>query len=1144
MKKHFLLLLMAFFSLAGWAQTDLSTGDWKIVLSNATATYTGSSVTPTVSLENTSTSATLSSENFTVTWSPSAPKDVLTSGYTVTVTSNMTNTYGELPEAKRTAKFYVLKASNATTNTPKLATGRDYNGEPLTLVATVPTVNFGTVQYSTDNGTTWSTTVPAETNPGVYKVWYKVDATDNYAGIAKTQILGASSEESVEIAGLTINSGEYTAPTAKTGLKFQYASNAAVPQDLITAGSVPAAKGLMEYRAKSPASSSTFTAWSSTIPQGTVAGDWTVEWRISGQNGYADVTGSAALTVNIAKETPVITKPTVATSLVYNGLDQALLSAAATATFGASVTYAVNYKANAEATTWTSVSTGLTELSAVTGKNAGIYQIVTSAAEQANTVAATSVNTEVTIGLADAFTAAPTAKDLTWNNAEQVLITAGTGTVDNVVEYQLIGTNGTTVVQDWTTSLSAIKANRAGTYTVKYRVATANYKPITATAIPVTIKKKVLSVKVNNATKTYDASTSLSSATVDGGLAKFTFLGEISGANDFSALTDWATTTEKNAGTHTGVLTVLTATLETINTDKGYDYDYAVIPGNLTINQKEIWVQAHTGLTTAYGVARNISAEYDVIGLAAPDEVVDRTVGATTIYGAFSVAPVLTSNAGENPAIGTYALSFTEGTLKTNGNYKLDLTKGTNGYVIPASANFKVEANADSKVVITVLPQTQAYTGAAESWDELVEGTHYAVSGLIGDDQIDVSGLTFTREDATNFNVRTYALEATGAAIPTAIAAKYPGGIVYNPSTFTITPKELTATVAQQTVKVGDTALPDADAWTVTGLVAADEATGKSVLGGEISIVTPTTTTASPGLKNDAILLTITNTNYSLKSGTQYGKLNVIATTGTLFLDDSKADNLEKIAEKDGDLVNVQIQFNRDATLGGARTWAAGEWNTMVLPFDISVADLSQKLGYAIFNVIDPSRTVVDGTGSKFYGKLTMTGGNGKDNVLAANKPFLVKTAQAIPNEKIIDFGAQTIVAPTVGGTVVDAGGDCKFVGTYEKKTVTKDDNAAIWFMLGNYAGWAYINTTSSASWDIVPFAGYIDMSGVPAGARSITFYAEELDGSVTAIKSISTDNSSKLSGEGWYNLNGVKLDGAPSKKGIYIQNGKKVVVK
>ena len=215
----------------------------------------------------------------------------------------------------------------------------------------------------------------------------------------------------------------------------------------------------------------------------------------------------------------------------------------------------------------------------------------------------------------------------------------------------------------------------------------------------------------------------------------------------------------------------------------------------------------------------------------------------------------------------------------------------------------------------------------------------------------------------------------------------------------------------------------------------------------------------------------------------------------------------------------------------------------MVLPFDISVAELSQVLGYAIVNVINPEKTKVSGTKSEFYGKLTMKGGNGSDEVLKANKPFLVKIAEDMDPAVNYNFGPRKIVAPT--DLSVDAGEGCKFVGTYTTKTVTKDDDAAIWFMLGNLENWAYIGTTSTATWDIVPVEAYIDMNAVPAAARNLVFYAEEIDGSVTAIKGINSSNASaKQSAEGWYNLNGVKLNGVPTQKGIYIQNGKKVVVK
>ena len=50
---------------------------------------------------------------------------------------------------------------------------------------------------------------------------------------------------------------------------------------------------------------------------------------------------------------------------------------------------------------------------------------------------------------------------------------------------------------------------------------------------------------------------------------------------------------------------------------------------------------------------------------------------------------------------------------------------------------------------------------------------------------------------------------------------------------------------------------------------------------------------------------------------------------------------------------------------------------------------------------------------------------------------------------------------------------------------------------------------------------------------------------SVTGIKSLTPDTSPKDEGRsGWYTINGVKLQGKPTVRGIYINNGRKVVIK
>ena len=292
----------------------------------------------------------------------------------------------------------------------------------------------------------------------------------------------------------------------------------------------------------------------------------------------------------------------------------------------------------------------------------------------------------------------------------------------------------------------------------------------------------------------------------------------------------------------------------------------------------------------------------------------------------------------------------------------------------------------------------------------------------------------------------------------------------------------------------------------------------------------------------------ITNPNFEAIINTEAGKVTVV-TDLALKLDDADADVLDKIEAYNGKEVKVSVKFGSRSgqSLGGERKWVAGQWNTLVLPFDISVAKLSEALGYAIVNVIDN----VDLTGDKpvFKFKLTMKGGNGSTTVLKANRPFTLKTSEDLDITKAYNFGTQTIVAPTADDAVKVGSSNIYFKGTYETKPVTKADNGWIWFLMGNYAdGWAYIKSTSTASWNIVPFAGYIDMSAQGldpmAAARSI-FVMEEIDGTKTAIKAIDMDSNNVISnGEGWYNLNGMKMQGAPSQKGVYIQNGKKVVVK
>ncbi len=1112
MKKKLLLALMALLPLAGWSDnttvtlydftvpygTEVTVGNLPDDAWQVTGDLNKEQVAAYLTFARVDDgSATWNSNNVGV-YSWTLTKAADTDGHTIYLSSN-------------NAKLTISKANNAVTNAPSVDAGGAYKAAGYDLVATVPTVKFGTVKYLvTDNGTVpaanaagWTTTAPHVAKPGIYYVYIMVDEDNvngNYNALAPQKIAVTNS---VEIEGTEIPAAEYTLPTAL---------GAAIPFDntahaLATAGSLsdehPHCTGI-EYSLDE-------VAWSTSVPTATAAQGYTVYYRILGIEGWYDKIGSVDATISPAA--PTVTAATGATGLVYTGEAQELLSAAGSATLGATPKYqiSINNGAYGEPLAY----------AAVTGTAAGTYKIKTVVPGVGNYIESYALTGDdptvvtVTIAGAAAFTAAPTAANPTWNNTAQDLIVPGANTVAGKVHYKVEG------VSDYSTAIP--QAINAGTYTVKYKVVDSNYDGYNVEqTITAKINKKVLSVKVNDVTKTYDASVALPAVSP----TSFTYIGRIDGdALDVSGVT-YAAVTQKNAGEYKDVLTA--ANLPESN------YDYTIIPGTLTINKKALTVTADQPLSAVYHEAYDISGEYTYSDFATGES-------ADNVF-ATGKTPVLTTNAAAtNPEPGDYTIAFTEGVLVANPNYTVT-------YVIPDNAKFTVTPNPASKIVITVLPKTYTY-GDTEDYTNLVAGTDYYVTGLIGDDVL-TKAPTFSRSDATNFNAGTYDLIAENAAV--ADPSKYPGGIIYNNSTVEIEEKEITVTVNPQTIVVGDDAAAlaqlDQDAWSVTGLVYDD--TKASLKGAVENMLTPKATAAGAvGTVNDGIQFAFDNDNYVLASPVT-GKLIVIA-ADALALDCSKADNATKIAAQNNNTITggVTIDFSarngRELPADKARTWKANTWNTLVLPFDITVAELSNVLGYAIVNVIDPSRTTVSGTASKFYGKLTMKGANDKEYI-PANTPIMVKTADDI--DGVVDFGERKIIAPADADALsVDAGGGAKFTGTYTTEEVSGADNAEIWFLMGNSDSWAYIGAGKTATWNILPFEAFIDMSSSPAS--SFTFYFEEFDGSVTAIKSVEAegaDDAESAEGaaaEGWYTINGIKLNAKPTQKGIYIYNGKKIAI-
>ena len=206
--------------------------------------------------------------------------------------------------------------------------------------------------------------------------------------------------------------------------------------------------------------------------------------------------------------------------------------------------------------------------------------------------------------------------------------------------------------------------------------------------------------------------------------------------------------------------------------------------------------------------------------------------------------------------------------------------------------------------------------------------------------------------------------------------------------------------------------------------------------------------------------------------------------------------------------------YEADVTL--TRTLAAGSWNTFAAPFSTAIPD-----GWTVKELT--SATFADGT-------LTLNFANAAS--IEAGKPYLVKVAAntdlstAPFTEAIVSKDAQPFTST-----------DVDFIPTLGATTIPDGDTKAVLFLA---AGNTLLNPSALPA-DIKGFRAYFQLKGETASlARA--FRIDFGDGETTGIIAIGTDRAASTD-NATYTLDGRRISKA-TQKGVYIQNGKKVIIK
>ena len=216
----------------------------------------------------------------------------------------------------------------------------------------------------------------------------------------------------------------------------------------------------------------------------------------------------------------------------------------------------------------------------------------------------------------------------------------------------------------------------------------------------------------------------------------------------------------------------------------------------------------------------------------------------------------------------------------------------------------------------------------------------------------------------------------------------------------------------------------------------------------------------------------------------------------------------------------------RNVMLVGRTFYKDGDWNTLCLPFAMTANQVAAQL--------NPTKLMTLSTSSFSGGTLTL---NFEDaTTIEAGKPYIVKwTADGANIENPI-FTGVTISNATAPIETVSV----DFIGITSPVTLTGGDRTKL------YLGAANTLYYPSSDITINSCRAYFELKGgISAGDKpnSVQTFVLNFGGEETDIIPIENGRL-KRENEFWFSIDGRKLSDKPSAKGIYINNGRKVVIK
>ncbi len=250
-----------------------------------------------------------------------------------------------------------------------------------------------------------------------------------------------------------------------------------------------------------------------------------------------------------------------------------------------------------------------------------------------------------------------------------------------------------------------------------------------------------------------------------------------------------------------------------------------------------------------------------------------------------------------------------------------------------------------------------------------------------------------------------------------------------------------------------------------------------------------------------------------------YARKVVIKSQVMLYDDINNTVTLETYAARDKK-TNAQLvnrTFCKDSS-----------WTTLCLPFDVNNFNGTPLEGATVMELNTASRNGFDSTTGMLYLSFRTVA------AIEAGKPYIVKwdngeniVNPVFENVVITNYEPMTIVSETFE---LDA---ISMIGCYAPVYVSAGDQSIV------FMGTDKVLYHTSEDATLNSFHSYFEIPSLQG--EIYNGFIIDFDGTYVGIDEVKVDNVQYP--EGWYTITGIKLPQMPTERGIYINNGRKVLV-